>query len=225
MKFAHFSVKMGKDVFKESVNIGTSKTAKKRLRIADGFIETNADDNEETKMVIDKLKKKMGQEAVKKQVNIDTSKRAKKRPRTVDGFIETNVDEESKLVVDKLQKKKPKLAEKLASKGNGYTDSDYDFDVMYGTDSEISLGSEVADSNDTYECESTDIDSSDMDEYEDDSTYEPTSDSEYGHENESASSGDTYDDFLHSRYYDDDCSHSSNDHEYKGEPKLEIIIS
>lgn len=98
-----------------------------------------------------------------------------------------------------------------------YTESDYDdSDDMYGLDSEISLGSEV-DSDDTYECESTDDES--MGEYEDDMSYdeydEHTSDSECDHSGSVSeySSGDTYDDFVNSRRYGDDNS-SDDDHEY-----------
>lgn len=101
-------------------------------------------------------------------------------------------------------------------------------DLMYGSDSEISLGSEVMDSDDlddTYECESSDSESIEsIDEYEDDdddydyssiSELDDSDGSEYSdsESGNSSYSNDTYDNFLHSRHNDDD--HNSNDdHEY-----------
>lgn len=91
-----------------------------------------------------------------------------------------------------------------------YIDSD-NSDMMYGTDSEESLGSEVIFSDDTYEIDSSDNES--MEEYEDDMTHEDD-------ENESVDSHDAYEDFLHQ--YDDSHS-SSDDHEYTGKSKLKYF--
>lgn len=284
------SIKLKRKVDETKVNTETSKKATKRLKIVDGFVETNADNDDETKRVTEKLMKKKPKLA-KVSTNEDgpkikvynvkedqigcsaVSNSDSENDSYIDKFFRNGVDDfdenriysldeiESKQNNDflskasganKKRKKKSKTEHIDASdtasnlptnklinyKNNAeesghmawpeedeYTDSDYDYNMMYGTDSEISLGSEVSDSTDTYECESTDIDSSDMDEYEDDASYEPSSYSEHGYgENESASSGDTYDDFLHSRYYDDNNSDSSNDHEYKGEIMWKITF-
>lgn len=91
-------------------------------------------------------------------------------------------------------------------------ESDYEDNFgVYETDSDSngSLGSEVIFSDESYECESTDIES--MDEYEDDETYEDD-------EGESVSSSDMYGDFLNND------GHSSNeDHEYIGKFELKKI--
>lgn len=98
-------------------------------------------------------------------------------------------------------------------------------EMFYGTDSSVSLGSEVDsdDLDDTYECESTSTDVELMDEYEDDRSYDEhdeyscdSDDNSYSNDDSDIeSSQDTYDDFLNRRQYNDD--HSSNsDHEYTG---------
>lgn len=90
-------------------------------------------------------------------------------------------------------------------------------DMYYGTDSDVSLGSAIDsdDLDDTYEEESSDMES--LDDMSSDDHEEFSSGSECSHsysdDSQSASSRDTYDEFC-SRRYDDE--HSSNDdHEYK----------
>lgn len=104
-------------------------------------------------------------------------------------------------------------------------------EMFYGTDSSISLGSEV-DSDDldnSYECVSTSTDDQLMEEYEDDPYDEQdeyslnSDDNSYSDDDDddsdSESSQDTYDEFLNRRHYNDD--HNSNsDHEYTGKFSL-----
>lgn len=292
-------------------------SGKKRFKTVGGFVETNAHNEEETKLVNENLKKKKEKKKNKPKlesdpntpkikvhnveqsnVNGSASNSDSEADSYIDKFFgddENNFDEnriyaldeieadqengfllmgsgevdeaspESTTQVNKKNKKKQKKQKKPEKKSTEnlqnssptnklvsyehsddeaeydfdeymwpeedgddvYTESDYDSDdSKYGSDSEISLGSEV-DSDDTYECESTDIS---MDEYEDDMSYdgyeEHTSDSEHSgySESMSASSGDTYDDFLNSRRYDDD--HSSNDdHEYTSEFLFMFLFS
>lgn len=306
---------------------------KKRFKTVAGFVESNANDEEETKLVREKLKKKKEKKKSKQQPESDlnapkikvhnivesmangsggnsdseadsyidqffgddgdhfdenriysldeieadrengflskASGEATKSKRTASSEHTTQVDKKNK----KKQKKQSKNAAELKtdspknklvsyreSDGEGeydfdefmwpeededdeYTGSDYDGsdyddsdgnDLMYGSDSEISLGDEVIElsSEESYESETTDNES--MEEYEDDSTYDgydDHSESEHDHsgysdysENSSVGSGDTYDDFLHRRRYDDD--HSSNDdHEYTGKFQIKFIFS
>lgn len=103
------------------------------------------------------------------------------------------------------------------------TSSDDD-NMFYGSDSDISLGSEVDsdDFDDTYEYKSGD-DNESMDEDEVDTSsnelndFPMTSDSNDSGDNfsDSASSEDTYEEFMHRRHYDSDRS-SNDDHDYYG---------
>lgn len=102
-------------------------------------------------------------------------------------------------------------------------DSSNYLNMMYGSDSEVSLGSEVSDdgefadsqSDDSYDSNSTDVDSELMEEYEDDISYEGNSSDMDADDSESSASSDPYDDFLHSRHNSDGSSHE--DHDYTGE--------
>lgn len=305
-------------------------TGKKRFKTVAGFVETNANDEEETKLVKEKLKKKKEKKKLNQQPQSDLNAPKIKVHDIVESMAngsDGNSDSETDSYIDrffgggddgnnfdenriyslddiesdrengflskasgevtkskqtassehptqahKINKKKQKKQTKnnanlkvdspknklvsyresddegeynfdefMWTKGDEddeYTQSDFDDsdgnDMMYGSDSEISLGSEVIESSsdESYESETTDTES--MEEYEDDSTYDDYggySDSEHDHsgysdysENSSARSGDTYDDFLHRRRYDDD--HSSNDdHEYTSKFPIKFNFS
>lgn len=317
----HYLGKVKRKVDDAKVN-QDKESGKKRLKVVGGFVETNANDEVETKLVYEKLKKKKEKKKSKLELKNDANAPKIKVHKVEESKVNgtgSNSDSEADSYIDKFfgdgdenfdenhiysldeiqakdhkngflskasgdvtesdvtassedakpitkknkkkqQKPKKKSSDlensspknKLVKYEGGDDDGEYDFDeymwpeedeydssddshIMYGSDSEgekeefytesdndsdseISFGSEV-DSDDTYECESSDVES--MDEYDD---YEDhSSDCEHDHsdcsgcsEEMSDTSGDTYDDFMNSRRYDDDHS-SDDDHEYKSE--------
>lgn len=291
-------------------------SGKKRLKTVGGFVESNANDDEETKLVTEKLQKRKEKQKSKSKLRPDTESAPRIKVHKMNGCkldgANTNSDSDVDSYIDKffggdddhdenhiysldeietkneneflakktlvnesvtksnntcsvntpLEKKTKKMQKskieeiptaenslntqnKLVNYKENANDNQYNYDkfmwpegydeendcndddMMYdGSGSEISLGSEVIESDDTYECDSTDVDSMDMDEYEDDISYDGyTSNSESycsEYEYDSGSSRDTYDDYMNSS--DDD--HSSNDDpDYMGEFWLKYFYS
>lgn len=294
----------------------TNKTCgKKRFKTVNGFVETNANDEEETKLVRDKLKNESKKTVKIEQTQDDNGPAVKIHNVDLNQVNEfgSNSDSEADSYIDKFfndnddfdENHINSLEEIKASNENGFLlksseesipsdDSsssecnsqldnlseisisnsdnsiqnspmnklinykndakkkDFDFndcswtngnqeisnninDMYYGTDSSVSLGSEIDSDelDESYECESTDVESDIMNEYEDDisydeyeensSDYESDSETENDSYSKSASSQDTYDDFLHRRHSDDEIS-SNSDHEYTGKYCFKFCI-